>query len=302
MERLLADNKLILMEAAIVEQLRHTGSVDLHPSLVNAPLIYDEAGKASLSEIYQGYLEIAAKAELPFLMCTPTWRANRERVQQSGVDSKINIDSARFLQNLRDECSTDSQLAKIGGMIGCKNDSYQPELGLSLREAEIFHQWQIDQLASADVDYLIAVTLPNVQEAMGIAKAMSGTGLPYIISFVISRNGNILDGTSLTDAISLIDSESDNKPLGYMINCAYPGFLCAGSQPATLFDRLIGIQANASSLDHGELDEADALHMDDVTDWGKEMLILNQSYGMKILGGCCGTGTEHLNYITSHAR
>ena len=35
--------------------------------------------------------------------------------------------------------------------------------------------------------------------------------------------------------------------------------------------------------------------------WGDEMLILNQRYGVAILGGCCGTTDEHLQYIVDHA-
>ncbi|MHC4243586.1 MAG: homocysteine S-methyltransferase family protein, partial [Planctomycetota bacterium] len=36
---------------------------------------------------------------------------------------------------------------------------------------------------------------------------------------------------------------------------------------------------------------------EDVADWGDEMLKLNRKYGMKILGGCCGTGVTHLKYL-----
>jgi methionine synthase I (cobalamin-dependent) len=32
------------------------------------------------------------------------------------------------------------------------------------------------------------------------------------------------------------------------------------------------------------------------------MLELNKSYGIKILGGCCGTGNEHLKYIVGKER
>jgi methionine synthase I (cobalamin-dependent) len=85
-----------------------------------------------------------------------------------------------------------------------------------------------------------------------------------------------------------------------MVNCAYPTFLCPEKQPASLFDRLIGFQANASSLDHCDLDGSDRLEQEDVSDWGDAMLALNESYGVKILGGCCGTTGIHLRYIVDH--
>jgi len=58
MKSLLKSDRLILMEAAIVEQLRRNSGVRLHPTLVNAPLIYDEGRQEGtgkyLSELY-GY-------------------------------------------------------------------------------------------------------------------------------------------------------------------------------------------------------------------------------------------------------
>mgnify|MGYP001820657177 FL=1 len=300
MKQLIEDSPLILMEAAIVEQLRRSGNLKLHQSLVNAPLIYDGKGRAALSKLYQSYIDIAAEAELPFLMCTPTWRANKSRVFRSNVSHSINTDASSFMKAIRDLQDNSNLAIKIGGMMGCKNDCYLPDEGLSIADSERFHSWQVEQLADAGVDFLIAETLPNIAEATGIAKAMATTGLPYTISFVINRNGNVLDGTGLSEAIDFIDSNTSIKPLGYMVNCAYPSFLSAESQPEELFARLIGCQANASSLDHCELDDSDALSVEEVSEWGDAMLGLNREYGIKILGGCCGTGREHLRYIVDH--
>ncbi|MDP8229288.1 MAG: homocysteine S-methyltransferase family protein, partial [Candidatus Electryoneaceae bacterium] len=221
------------------------------------------------------------------------------RILDSKIGRSINSDAVRFMQELRNSQGSGVGIIKIGGMIGCKNDSYKPDEGLSAIESEDFHSWQIDQLAKAGVDFLIAETLPSVEEAKGIAKAMEIMNIPYIISFVISRDGCVLDGSDLNAAIDIIDSETNQKPLGFMVNCAYPTFLCAEEQPSNLFNRLIGYQANASSLDHCHLDEADQLETENSSDWGEEMLKLNRLYGVKILGGCCGTGDEHLRYIVA---
>jgi len=40
--------------------------------------------------------------------------------------------------------------------------------------------------------------------------------------------------------------------------------------------------------------------MDDPSEWGNLMIELNKRYGVKILGGCCGTGKQHLQYIVDH--
>lgn len=300
MKQLLKNNNKILIEAAIVERLRRSNHFELHPRLVNAPLIYNQYGRKALLNLYQEYIDIALKAKEPLLLCTPTWRANYARVISSNVPKSINIDAAKFLIKLRRLQKNGSDNIKIGGLIGCKNDCYKPAEGLSILEAQDFHSWQIEQLVSGEIDYLIAETLPNVNEALGIAKAMEMTGVPYIISFVISRDGKVLDGTLLSDAVNFIDKNTTINPLGYMVNCAFPSFICPENQPAKLFERLIGYQANASSLDHCDLDGANNLEVDSISKWGKLMVELNKSYGVKILGGCCGTNGEHLRYITNH--
>jgi S-methylmethionine-dependent homocysteine/selenocysteine methylase len=140
----------------------------------------------------------------------------------------------------------------------------------------------------------MAATLPNIGEALGIARAMERTGLPYIISFVIGRDGRILDGTALWDAVQRIDALTRRQPLCYMVNCSYPTFLRAKEQPEALFTRLLGFQGNSSALSHSELDGSDRLQVEDAAEWAEEMLRLHREYGVKILGGCCGTDDAHL--------
>lgn len=300
MKSLLESTPFVLMEAAIVEQFRRSGEVRLHETLVNAPLLYDPVAREVMSAVYTGYMDLARDADLPILLCTPTWRANRARVFESDISNTVNVDAVSYMRELRDSGRYRDTVVKIGGMIGCKNDCYQPDQGLSVTEAERFHGWQVQQLAAGGADFLIAETLPSVQEALGIAKAMESTALPYVISFVISRDGHILDGSSLETAIELIDSNTSRPPLGYMVNCAHPSFLHPEDQPKNIFSRLIGYQANGSSLDHCDLERADELQTDDVAEWGKLMLALNASYGVQILGGCCGTGVEHLRYLVEN--
>lgn len=252
--------------------------------------------------LYRDYLAQAEAAGLPILVCTPSWRANRDRVNASGIGDAVNGDAVRYMRELSAPWQRRGVKLKLGGMIGCRNDCYRPDEGLPAEEARRFHAWQIGQPADAGVDFLIAETLPNVQEALGIAKAMATAGIPYIISFVISRDGRVLDGSTFVEAFDLIDGHTGRPPLGYMINCAHLLFLCPADQPSKMFARLIGYQANASSLDHCDLDQAEGLETDSVSEWGRLMLSLNVDHGVKVLGGCCGTGVDHLAYLVRHRR
>ncbi len=288
---IIAQHGLLLYEAAIVERLRRCDAGLLDAALVNAPLIYNQAASAQMALFYNDYIQVATNANLPLLLCTPTWRANQDRVRQSRQPSCINEDAVAWMQRL-----PISENTFVGGMTGPKNDCYLPEEAPSAKEAEAFHAWQINKLGNTSVDFLQAETLPAVSEALGIARAMAATDKPYILSFVINRKGQILDGTSLSDAIQRIDAETARPPLGYSVNCAHPSFLCVEQQPKSLFKRLIGYQANASALDHCDLEGAEELQADDINDWAEQMRQLHQ-HGIKILGGCCGTTGEHLKRV-----
>jgi S-methylmethionine-dependent homocysteine/selenocysteine methylase len=301
MQRLLAENDLILAEAAIIEALRRSGRVQLHPRLENVLLIYNRIGKTELSQLCSKYISVAHKARVPIFVGTPTWRANKERLSEAGVSSDVNKDAVAFMKELRGNWISWQENIPIAGLISCKNDCYKPVEGLSSQDAYDFHSWQIEKLAEAGVDFLLAPTIPTLPEATGIALAMAKTDIPYIISFVISREGTILDGNSLEHCFCEIDAACAKPPLGYMINCAYPSFLNAQEQPELVVSRLIGFQANASSLDHADLNGSATLQVEDISDWGNEMLKLNRKYGVKILGGCCGTGRQHLQYIVDNS-
>ena len=295
-ETTLNHHNFILAEGAVIEILRRSEMTLLHPLLENALLIYDKSGRAALAAIYKDYTSIARRAGCPMVIFTPTWRANPDRIARANIKRNINVDATIFLRNLRDSWINRHQIF-IGGLLGCKHDCYRPELGLTAPEAESFHRNQAHQLANSGVDLLLSATMPAVPEACGMALAMATCGIPYIISFVINRQGNILDGNSLEKAIDTIDSLCSRPPLGYMVNCAYPSFLKAHRLRPRFLSRLIGFQANASSLDQTDLDENNQLQADDIDDWGSKMIQLHHRYGLKILGGCCGTGPNHLEYL-----
>jgi len=300
--KIINNNDLILTEAAVIEHLRRSNEIRLHPYLENSLLIYDENGKKALTKLYNTFIDVASKAGVPIIICAPTWRANQQRVAAAKTTKEINTDAVKFVKQLREGWGAWAKNIIIGGLIGCKHDCYKPEEGLMEAEAEGFHFWQIAELAKAGVDFILAATLPALPEAIGIARAIDRTNIPSIISFVINKEGKILDGNSLERSFRTIDSICDRPPVGYMINCSYPSFLKAHQQPGPVLSRLIGYQANASSYDHSELDGAEELKADDISEWSDLMIELNRRYGIKILGGCCGTSYRHLQYIVQNIK
>lgn len=296
----LAQSPLVLTECAISERLRRMDDIELHPQLFNTPLIYEARGRKALEQIYLSYRQVAQNANVPILLCAPTWRIDQKQTTIAGASPSINRDAVTFVKELATQWQTDDSPVFTGSLLAPKNDCYSPEHSLSRNESSSFHSWQIDKLIQTQASVIIAQTMPSIQEALGMADVLSLATIPYIISFVIDCEGRVLDGTPLWEAIQIIDNGVERAPTGYMVNCVYPTFIGAERQPTQFFTRLLGIQANASSKNHKDLDGAETLQQDPLPDWGKNMLHLHNRHRIKILGGCCGTDDTYLQYLMDH--
>ncbi|MBN8460631.1 MAG: homocysteine S-methyltransferase family protein [Verrucomicrobia bacterium] len=301
LEQLLTSSPRILAECAVAERLRRMPGIDLHPTLFNSPLIYGpDPTRNAMASIYREYLGIARSAGLPILLTAPTWRLDAARVAAAGVPTSIVSDAVSFLLNLRDEVPEDQPPVAVGGLIGPRGDCYRPDLAPSTDDARAFHQHQIDELSATGIDFLLAQTLPSVNEAAGIAEAMSGSGKSYMISFCTGTDGRVLDGTPLPDAMARIDAifPHSRRPVGFFVNCTHPRFILSAYQPGDL-GRLIGIQANGSSRDVTLLDGSTKTVTDPVASWAASMNELHLRHQVPVLGGCCGTGREHLEALAA---
>jgi homocysteine S-methyltransferase len=269
LKKLLERHPLLLAEAAIAERLRRMDGVTLHPTLFNSPMIYDGHAGKLMENLYRGYIGIARSAGVPILLAAPTWRLDRERIRDAGIPGSINGDAVAYMRRVREDAGYGQ--AVVGALLGPRNDCYDAQAALAADEAEEFHRWQANELAGTGAEYLLAQTIPAVSEAEGMARAMIATGVPSIVSFCINRHGRVLDGCPLDEAIARIDAATGGALTGYMVNCSHPTFLHPEEMDAAALRRLIGFDANASSMDHQELEGSTATRQDSREHWVEEI-------------------------------
>ena len=284
------------MEGALGERLKREYSMPFDDTVALANILYRQGGKESLGAIWNQYIAVAQQYNLPFIATTPTRRANKERVFKAGYDEAIILDNVCLLRQLRDTSDVEMY---IGGLMGCKGDAYTATEILQPEEAEEFHSWQADLFMQAGVDFLYAAIMPALSEAIGMARTMERTALPYMISFMIRENGKLLDGTTINNAISQIDNSVNRQPVCYMVNCVHPDILYRAlshdcNQTLLVKQRFHGIQANTSALSPEELDNSAELRCSDCTELARSMKRLTELIALKIVGGCCGTDKTHI--------
>jgi homocysteine S-methyltransferase len=299
---------IMLAEGAVIERLRRDRRIELDPHVENAGMIYDAGGRVALERIIRGYLDIGEAAGLPMVVLSPTWRANLERLRAAGFDDgrNVNEDAVRLVTEIRSSYGPYADRVYVGGLMGCKGDAYDPREALVEDDAVEFHRWQVERLRAAGVDFLIASTLPAAPEARGLARAMAESALPYILSVVLRPSGELLDGTPLHELVSRIDSTVSPAPLGHMCNCVHPTVFAEALERQVAFSpdlrtRMIGLQANASARSPEELERLDHVDADKPESFAEAMLRVHERFGMRILGGCCGTDDRHIRCIAQRA-
>lgn len=290
----LRGDALVLTDGGIETRIMFETDLELAPHVEAAGLV----GEPALKAIYVSYVEAAREHGLPVVIGTPTFRAGARYAEAAGLDvAELNAAAVRLHREIRDEAG-DGPPIVIAGVLGPHGDAYTPSEGLPAAEAERYHAIQAAALAEAGADVLFAPTFPAVDEALGAVRAMTATGLPAVVSYVLDRDGRVLDGTPLADAVARIDAEADPRPLFHSLSCIHPTVAARaldGIEPG----RVLECKANGSPLTPAELVALDHLESDEPQRFAAEMWALHADHGLRVLGGCCGTDDRHLRALAA---
>jgi homocysteine S-methyltransferase len=286
---LLSGDALILTDGGVETRLIYELGVALPEPLGSAGLV----GTEELRAVYASYIAVARRHDLPVIIGTPTFRAGARYAEQAGVDVReVNAAAVRHHLALRDAAGPGSPVL-IAGVLGPYGDAYTASEAPDAAFAHRYHAAQADALAEAGADFLFAPTFPAVDEALGCVRAMTATGLPAVISYVLGRDGRVLDGTTLADAVARIDAEADPPPVYHSLSCIHAD-VAALALDGLPTGRVMECKANGSALTTVELVALDHLESDPPETFAADMWRLHTEHGLRVLGGCCGTDERHM--------
>lgn len=291
---LLTSGALVLTDGGIETRLVFDLGVALPEPLQSAALV----GTDELHEIYASYVAAGRAHGLPVIIGTPTFRAGARYAAAAGADvDEVNAAAVGHHLAIR-EAAGDGPPILVAGVLGPMGDAYTPAQAPEVEEAERYHAIQAGALARAGVDLLFAPTFPAVDEALGCVRAMTATGLPAVISYVLDRDGRVLDGTPLADAVARVDAEAPTPPLYHSLSCIHPS-VAARALEQVPPGRVLECKANGSPLTPAELVQLDHLEGDEPDVFAAQMWRLHTDHGLRILGGCCGTDERHMRALAA---
>ena len=295
-------DRLFLTDAGLESDMIFNRGIDL-PCFSSLMLLASDEGRAALERYFRDFIALARRAGTGLNLETATWRASSDWAEGLGLSQdeldRLNREAVTSLLALRDECSTAGSPIVVSGCIGPRGDGYDPGRIMTRDEATDYHSRQAATLADAGAEMISALTMTNVNEAIGIVRAAEKTGLPVAISFTVETDGRLPTGDRLEDAIGAVDEATDNYPAYYGINCAHPTHFGATlTSGGAAIRRVKALRANASKCSHEELEAMTTLDDGNPAELGAEYRdLLAKLPHLTVLGGCCGTDIRHVTAI-----
>ncbi len=199
---------------------------------------------------------------------------------------------------------------RIAISLGPANDCYRPELAPDALGAQLFAKKQYELcievlhrfgLTLSDV-VILHETIGTDREALGISLAAQSLHLPLILSFVVDRQGLLLNGKTVEYAISLIDRETSRFVEGFSLNCCSPyafDHVIASFEDKNLIQRIIGFYPNSWDANPSSYETGEALEEPRKADSLQRIAEIGRRYDLKFVGGCCGFGCHDIKLLAS---
>ncbi|MFD4231821.1 homocysteine S-methyltransferase [Streptomyces sp. NPDC058545] len=209
---------MVLLDGGLSNQLEAQGC-DLSDELWSARLLLDE--DRQIEAAHRAYVRAGAQ-----VLITSGYQATFEGFARRGVgrDRAAELFARSVELARRAGGATDREIwvaASVGpyGAMLADGSEYRGRYGLSVRELERFHRPRIEALAAAGPDVLALETVPDVDEAEALLRAVEGCGLPVWLSYSVAGD-RTRAGQPLETAFALAAGHERVVAVG--VNCCDP--------------------------------------------------------------------------------
>ena len=274
--------KVHLLDGALGTELGGRG-VDTRGPLFSAAALLDEPGRQALREVHRAYVDAGAA-----LITAATFRTSRRSLAAAGLGARF-PELARLA--VREARAAAAGRARVAGSLAPLEDCYRPDLRPPPAQASREHLEHARALAEAGSDLLLVETVAAADEGLAAVAAAAATGLPVWVAAMATPGGTLLDGGNLAEFFRRAAAAGASAAL---INCTPPDGVDLALPAAAASGLAFGAYAHL-----GEVDPA--------VPWGNAPRLEPDEYarralqwverGASIVGGCCGTGPEHIRAL-----
>lgn len=255
-------------------------------------VLWNIQNPAAVRSAHREYVEAGAQ----YLLAN-TFGANPVALQRHGLEEQLEEIIGAAVDNARDVAGEDMALV---GDLGPTGKLLEPIGDLSEEEAREAFRRQSTALAKAGVDAIMAETFDSSAELRLALEAAAASDVPLIASMQFNAQENGQYRSVMGDGpeeLMTVAEETGCVAMG--TNCGQGIATMVGlvGQIAGLTDRPVIAQPNAGKPRL----EGDTTVYDEPAHVFAEHVPELYEAGARIIGGCCGTGGDHVRVIRSFA-
>ena len=270
---------VVVLDGGLATELERRGH-DLSDALWSARLLTD--APAEITAAHRAFYAAGAQ-----VATTASYQATFDGFAARGVGP---ADTERLLRRsveladaARAELAGDGHRRWVAASVGpygaalADGSEYRGRYGRTVAELTAWHLPRLEVLADAVPDVLALETVPDIDEAEALARAVSGLGVPAWLTYAIS-GGTTRAGQPLADAFAVVAETPEVIAVG--VNCCAPADVGPAIAAArTVTDKPVIVYPNSGETWNGGWCGPSRFTAELAVKWVAD--------GARAVGGCC---------------
>lgn len=255
------------------------------------PELWNHDHPEVIRAIHQAYLDAGSQ-----FLTTNTFGGNRLRMSEAGLAGRT-AELTRLGAMLAREVA--GEAAWVAGSVGPTGQLMEPYGTLSVALAEEVFAQQVVALADGGVDFVLVETQHDAEEACcAVRAARRSASLPVFCTFAFNAKGRTMMGLAPREAAKRAQ-EVGADVVGANCGEGPAAIMAALEEMCEATDLPLMAQSNAGVPQAGEGSQAvwDVSPVQ-MTNHVRTFI----SLGARIVGGCCGTGPDHIAALVAELR
>ena len=281
------EQKINSCEWLLTDGATGTNLFDMGLMSGDAPELWNEKYPEKITKLHKEAVEAGSD-----LFLTNSFGSNALRLKLHNCGNRAFELSKISAEIARDVADTHNKEVFVAGSVGPTGEIMRPIGELSHELAvEVFHE-QAQGLKEGGADLLWLETISAPEEFKAAAEAFSHIELPWVGTMSFDTAGRTMMGTSPAAMVELISS-IPNKPIAFGANCGTgaPDLLRTVQDFAKSSPNSILIAKGNAGIP--KYVDGHILY-DGTPELMAKYAVMARNSGAKIIGGCCGTKSEHL--------
>jgi len=253
----------------------------------DAPEMWNVEHPDRIRTLYQGAVDAGSD-----IFLTNSFGGNASRLKLHGAEGRVRELNRIAAEIGRDVADKAGRTVVVAGSVGPTGEIMAPMGSLTHERAvEMFHE-QAEGLKEGGADVLWVETISAAEEFKAAAEAFALAGMPWCGTMSFDTAGRTMMGLTSAEMAKMV-GKLDYQPLAFGANCGVGasdllrtilGFAAAGPEQPIIAKGNAGIPKYHDGH----------IHYDGTPSLMADYAVLARDSGATIIGGCCGTTTEHL--------